>query len=117
MHGLEPSPSDMLLCRSASIGLPLRIEVIAFAVGGGGPNQLWDRLQESAITAFAVSQRRFGNYSFGHVSPNRRDENALVRPPSAERYLKLRRLTIFPAPSDLHFGGLKVHGVTGEANR
>ena len=76
-----------------------------------------DRFQESPITTFALPQRRFGNYSFGHVSPNCRDKNALVCVPPAERHLKVPGLTIFPAPCDLHFGNLKVDGVTGEAFR
>ena len=43
MNGLKPSPSEMLFHGSAGVGLPLRIEVVAFSIGAGGPDQLGQR--------------------------------------------------------------------------
>ena len=72
-------------------------------------------LQQGAMAGFAFADGRLGGQLLGHIAPDRRREDAVVRLPSAERDRKSRKLAGLAAPGDLHGCSLAVGGSARKA--
>src|SRR3954465_14197651 len=119
MDHLLPARSEMLFRRGAGIRLPLRIEVVAPAVGAAGPYQLRQCFQQRAMAPFALPQRGFRSHPLSHVAPDRGHEHPLVRSPARERNVEVRGLTLLAAADHLEpaFGVTDVVAVADKGAR
>ena len=68
------------------------------------------------MAGFAFADGRLGGQLLGHVAPDRRREDAVVRLPPAERDGEKRKLAGLAAPGDLYGRRLAVGGSAHKAN-